>query len=51
MFFKIGVLKNFSIFAIKHLWWILFLINILIRTPILKNIYKWLLFKFNESVF
>ena len=28
MFFKIAVLKNFAIFARKHLWWILFLINI-----------------------
>ena len=28
MFFKIGVLKNFAIFARKHLWWILFLINL-----------------------
>ena len=28
MFFEIGVLKNFSISAIKHLWWILFLITI-----------------------
>ena len=26
MFFKIAVLKNFAIFARKHLWWILFLI-------------------------
>ena len=34
----IVVLKNFAIFARKHLWWILFLINLLIRTPILKNI-------------
>ena len=28
MFFKIAVLKNFAIFARKHLWWILFLINL-----------------------
>ena len=27
MFFKIGVLKNFPIFARKHLRWIIFLIN------------------------
>ena len=27
MFFKIGILKTFAIFA-KHLWWILFLINL-----------------------
>ena len=27
MFFKIAVLKNFAIFARKHLWWIVFLIN------------------------
>ena len=26
MFFKIAVLKDFAIFARKHLWWILFLI-------------------------
>ena len=26
MFFKIAVLKNFALFARKHLWWILFLI-------------------------
>ena len=28
MFFEIAVLKNFAIFARKHLWWILFLINL-----------------------
>ena len=28
MFFKIAVPKNFLIFARKHLWWILFLINL-----------------------
>ena len=27
MFFKIAVLKNFAVFARKHLWWILFSIN------------------------
>ena len=29
MFFKTGVLKHFVIFPRKHLWWILFLINLL----------------------
>ena len=28
MFFKMVVLKNFAIFAKKHLWWILFLTNL-----------------------
>ena len=27
MFFKTAVLKNLAIFARKHLWWIIFLIN------------------------
>ena len=49
MFIKMGVLKNFAIIARKHLWWILFLINLFNKKPILKNI--WLLLKFNESVF
>ena len=28
MFFKIAVLKYSAIFARKHLWWIVFLINL-----------------------
>ena len=31
MFFKIAVLENFAIFARKHLWWILFFINLFIK--------------------
>ena len=62
MFFKIGVLENFAIFARKQLCWSLFLINPssvflclllskFLRTPILKNICKRLLLKFNENAF
>ena len=48
---QIGVLINFAIFAKKRLWWILFLINISIRTPILKSICERQYLKFNKSVF
>ena len=44
MFIKIAVLKNFAIFARKHLWWILFIINLFNKNTYLK-------LKFNESVF
>ena len=51
MFFKVGVLKNFAIFARKYLWWILFLINLFNKKPILRNICERLSLKFNESAF
>ena len=33
MFFKIGVLKNFTIFTRKHLYWNLFLIQLQLSSP------------------
>ena len=51
MFFKIGVLKNFAIFARKHLWWILFLINLFNKNIYFEKHLQQLLLKFNESIF